>query len=245
MKFLHELPGIYRGCQKLTSQVKSSPPTSISTESVNGFRREILDWYETNSRILPWRQLGASSYVRIVVEVLLQRTRAETVASYLASFLHHYPDWKTLAAAEREHLSMHLKPLGLWQRRTTSLSGLAKAIAHLDGRWPRERRELELLPAVGQYVASAVLLFEHGKREALMDASMARLLRRYFDLKPQKADIRYDRLLQETAYRILADDDPIALNWAMLDFAAVYCKVRDPLCANCPLRDNCKFPART
>jgi A/G-specific adenine glycosylase len=175
----------------------------------------------------------------VVVEVLLQRTRAETVRAFLPSFLERFPSWEAVAACKLDELGEALKPIGLWRRRAPPLLGLAKEMVVRDGLWPRDRDELENIPAVGQYVANAVLLFIHDEPHPLMDASMARLLRRYFTINPEMADIRYDRKLHAVAYRVLAAGNASHMNWAMLDVAALYCKPRQPVCLVCPLRRNC------
>ena len=48
----------------------------------NDFKRiqaKLLDWYQEKGRSFPWRKEGITKYQRIVTEVLLQRTKAETV----------------------------------------------------------------------------------------------------------------------------------------------------------------------
>ncbi len=205
------------------------------------FSTKVLHWFSDHKRRFAWREPSTDRYMKIVAEVLLQRTRAETVSAFLPQFLQLYPDWESLAQADETVLSEVLKPLGLWRRRTTSLLGLARGIVEREGIWPLDRQDLESIPAVGQYVANAVLLFEHSSNAPLLDASMARLLRRYFDLSPVKADIRYDKLLQTVAYKVLRQGNPISLNWGMLDLAAVHCKPSTPKCDTCPLRSTCQF----
>lgn len=215
--------------------------TQPSTARVTRFCLRLRGWYATSSRQFPWRQSEASNYVRIVVELLLQRTRAETVAAFFPSFLMRFPDWGALASADPSDLEVVLKPIGLWRRRALAMMLLAQDMVRRGGQWPDNRPQLESLPAVGQYVANSVLLFIHGQREPLLDASMARLLRRYFGLSPIKADIRHDKVLHSTAYLVLAKQDPIEINWAMLDLAAAICRPRMPRCSECPLRRACCF----
>ena len=106
------------------------------------------------------------------------------------------------------------------------------------GEFPNSRQELEMLPAVGQYVASAVLLFSHGRSAPLLDANMARLLERVFE--PRKlVDIRYDPGLQALARDFFRSRRSIELNWAALDVAALYCRRANPVCVDCPLRNRC------
>lgn len=220
-------------------RTEKAPGTSLPGRRAPAFRRRLLVWFTANGRAFPWREPGASPYLLLVVEVLLQRTRAETIRAFLPSFLERFPSWEAIATCELAKLGEALKPIGLWRRRAPPLLGLAKEMVARAGEWPLDRDALERIPAVGQYVANAALLFIHDQPHPLMDASMARLLRRYFTITPEMADIRYDKKLHEVAYRVLAAGNATHLNWAMLDLAALYCKPRQPVCLACPLRRAC------
>ena len=50
------------------------------------FRNELLSWFESNKRDFPWRKDGISNYEIILSEILLQRTKAETVSNYYNYF---------------------------------------------------------------------------------------------------------------------------------------------------------------
>lgn len=222
-----------------------TPRKSISSDRLSRFRRKLLTWFASEGRQFPWRKASASPYLQLVVEVLLQRTRAETVAAFLPRFLNEYPEWAALAESSLSKLSADLQPIGLWRRRASPLQGLAKELVRRGLTWPRERRELEQLPAVGQYVANAALLFIHGEPHPLMDAGMARLLRRYFAMLPGKADIRHDATLHAVAYRVLQRGDAATLNWAILDIAACFCTLQTPKCSECPLKRSCMHARST
>lgn len=203
------------------------------------FRSRLLSWFGTNARRFPWRSRRASTYVQIVSEVLLQRTRAEVVARMMPVFVSRYPDWGSLTRARRSELEEVLRPLGLWRRRAASIAGLARYADAVDGKFPRQRAEIETIPAVGQYVASAILLFVHGEASPLLDTNMARVLERYFGPR-QLADIRHDPYLQSLAFSIVDCSRPIDLNWAILDLGAAICTPREPDCRACPLRAGCR-----
>jgi A/G-specific adenine glycosylase len=106
--------------------------------------------------------------------------------------------------------------------------------------FPVTRDEIEGLPGIGQYIASALLLFCHGSREPMLDVNMARVLERCFS--PRKlADIRYDPWLQSLARRVTDHDQTVEINWAILDLASKVCLPRRPTCNLCPLRTCCRY----
>jgi A/G-specific adenine glycosylase len=110
------------------------------------------------------------------------------------------------------------------------------------GRFPKRRNEIEELPGIGQYIASAILLFSSGAKEPLLDVNMARVLERCFS--PRKlVDIRYDPWLQALARMVVDHKQSAEINWAVLDLAAAYCSTRQPDCVACPLRKCCRYAA--
>jgi A/G-specific adenine glycosylase len=206
-------------------------------------RRSLRRWFKTRGRSFPWREPGTSLYELVVSEILLQRTRAETVAPFFRAFTARFPSWQAIAEASVDEVGAFLKPIGLWRRRAASLTALAREMASRSGEFPKTREEIETLPAVGQYVASSVLLFSGMKTEPLLDVNMARVLERMFG--PRKlVDLRDDPHLQAISRVIVRGRHATTLNWALLDLAATVCKLDEPRCIQCPVRLHCRY-ART
>ncbi len=211
---------------------------STKRETLLEFRRRLFAWYANNGRNFPWRRSSASKYKLVISELLLQRTRAETVANFFDTFIHQYPSWKKLAEATAPEIGQVIQPIGLWKRRALTLKQLATVMAKRNGRFPRARAEVEALPGVGQYITNAILLLCHGEAQPLLDANMARVLERVFG--PRKlADIRYDPYLQDLALEVVRCKEAKELNWAILDLAASKCLPRKPRCSTCPLEMMC------
>ncbi len=204
------------------------------------FRKRILAWYRAEGRMFPWREQARSDYEKIVAEVLLQRTKAETVAKHYGDFLQTFPDWKHLADAPEEHIEQALKPLGLYKQRAGVFKCLSQAIMQMEGNTPSKRAHIDKLPGVGQYIANAVELICHGKRRPLIDVNMARVLERVF--RPRKlVDIRYDPYLQELSKKVVNSPYAREINFAILDFAAKVCKSKNPRCEICPFTRYCSW----
>jgi len=64
---------------------------------ITHLREDLLGWFSHYGRKLPWRSARASEFEKICVEVLLQRTRAETVAAMYPAFFAQYKNWSDLA----------------------------------------------------------------------------------------------------------------------------------------------------
>ncbi|WP_348637624.1 hypothetical protein [Minwuia sp. IMCC3077] len=214
------------------------PLTRGEKQRISRLRPRLLEWYDANGRDFPWRRESADNFERICVEVLLQRTRAETVARVYGPFFGRFKCWQDIADASISELEYQFKPIGLWKRRARSIKGLAIYAADRGGLFPESELELDRIPAVGQYVKNAILMFQHGKPRPLLDVNMARVLERY--IRPRRlADIRHDPWLQEAAHWLVRHDDPAKVNWAALDLASAICKSRHPLCSTCALERRC------
>lgn len=220
--------------------VKAGDITHITEHDIRHFQDRLLTWYRDHGRHFPWRNKSANTYQKILAEVLLQRTQARAVSRFFPEFIRRFPSWVKLALASEEDLRGYLQPLGLWRRRAASLQRLALEMARRRGRFPENRGEIESLPGVGQYITNSILLFVHGEPHPLLDTNMARVLERYFG--PRKlADIRYDPYLQTLSKAVINSDDAAELNWAILDHAALVCKLKNPRCGDCPVESGCKF----
>ncbi|TCC97131.1 HhH-GPD family protein [Pedobacter hiemivivus] len=210
------------------------------TEKISFMQSRLLKWFESNQRFFSWRQPNLSNYQIIISEVLLQRTKAETVSKLYDQFITKYPDWDSLHNAILFDIETFLRPAGLYKQKASRLYMLAKYMVENEGKLPKERSELNKLPFMGQYIANAVELQIFNKRMPLLDINMARVLERYFG--PRKlSDIRYDPYLQDLALKIVDHSRSKEVSWAILDFSASICKKRNPLCCSCPLSKNCLY----
>ena len=232
--------------QLLAKVVKRRPASpdkqpQVDKTAIREFRQGILEWYQRYGRQFPWRQ-ATSCYERIVAEILLQRTQANTVAKFYPRFIEKYPSWEVLAQAAEGDLQVLLQPIGLWRRRAHTMVALASVIVGEQGRLPSSRDELESLPGISQYMASSILLLCHGERVALVDVNVARVLERVFGER-HLSDIRYDPYLQNLAQRVVRAGDPVSCNWAIIDLASAICLPTTPKCSICPLRGVCRFAA--
>jgi A/G-specific adenine glycosylase len=212
----------------------------VSKEKIKFFQKRLLKWYELNGRKFYWRKNGLSNYQLVIAEVLLQRTKAETVANFYPDFIIEFPNWKSLAEANLQRIEDYLKPIGLYRQRSVRLKNLAIEMVKRNGRLPKDREDLESIPFMGQYTANAVELVIFNQPSPLVDVNMARVLERFFG--PRKlSDIRYDPYLQELSYSVVNHINTKKMNWAILDFAALICKAQKPLHHACPLKKYCSY----
>jgi DNA (cytosine-5)-methyltransferase 1 len=207
---------------------------------IKHFRKILLAWFETNKREFPWRKEEISNFERIFSEILLQRTKAETVSKYYDTFFAKYPDWNSLLTTTDFDLEMMLKPLGLHTQRAGRIRKIIDEYKLKGGYLPRNKNELMESSMASLYLSGAYELFILNNRAALLDVNMSRVLRRFFFPKEFK-DVRNDKIVQELSQEVINVKACKELNWAILDFAALVCKAQNPKCFDCPLNSKCCY----
>jgi A/G-specific adenine glycosylase len=191
-------------------------------------------------RTFSWRLSNASQYEKIIAEILLQRTKAQTVESFIRTFIIRFPSWSELSSNSVDDIAYFIRPIGLFNQKAKKLHDLGVELVLRDCIIPNSREELEKLPGVGQYIANSILLFSFQQREPLLDVNMQRVLERYFGPRIL-VDIRYDPYLQKLSRLVVACDNPVDINYGILDFASLVCKIKEPLCISCVISKKCEY----
>ena len=62
---------------------------------------KLIDWYELNHRILPWRETD-NPYKIWISEIILQQTRVAQGMEYYMRFVERFPDVESLANATED-----------------------------------------------------------------------------------------------------------------------------------------------
>jgi A/G-specific adenine glycosylase len=201
--------------------------------------KSLLDWYGRARRDLPWRRVR-DPYAIWVSETMLQQTRVQTAIPYYERFMREMPTLRSLAEAPEERVLALWSGLGYY-RRARMLHAAAKQVAEgHGGRIPEEAGELLRLKGVGRYTAGAIASIAFGKRAALVDGNVARVLSRLFAIDEDVKSTRGVAALWRVAEELVEDvDDPGGWNQALMELGATVCSPREPSCGDCPVRGDC------
>lgn len=222
---------------------------SPGSESQPGLRQlpvlELLAWGDRFGRTFPWRDPAAEPFAVLVAEVLLRKTRAESVVPVWRRLLATFPTPCALAEADEDLLGGILRPLGLNRVRAHQLTGLSRTICEqFGGRVPSTATDLKRLPGVGRYGSSAITLLLGYEAPAPVDANIARIISRFYGLAPPREIHK-----AEQYWRLVSDSAPIgntrAYTLALIDLGALVCRARQAHCSACPLRARCAFSMQT
>ena len=200
---------------------------------------EIIEWFNTNQRELPWRAKGFSPWGTLVSEFMLQQTPVSRVIPKLEEFLDRWPTPEDLAGSPQSEIVRLWSNLG-YPRRALWLHGCATEIVkRFGGVVPRHIDDLLSLPGVGPYTARAVAVFAYGEHEPVVDTNIRRVIARHNHGNADQGPVSTSKDLADMAALLPSPELSPAFNAAMMELGAVVCTARNPSCEVCPISDTC------
>jgi A/G-specific adenine glycosylase len=204
------------------------------------FRRHLLAWYRRHGRTLPWRDTRDPYHI-LVSEVMLQQTQVDRVLPKYEEWLDRYPSFEALADAPIADVVSTWYPLG-YNIRPRRLHAIAReAVSRYGGRLPDDEDTLLSFKGIGEYTAGAVRSFAFGKRAAILDTNVARVLFRVFVGAGDPGSHAMKRRLWAISWAVLPHRHVFDFNQALMDFGATACTARNPRCQSCPLARKCRM----
>jgi A/G-specific adenine glycosylase len=211
----------------------------LTGAALTHFRKQLLAWFGEFRRELPWR--GTKDPYRVwLSEIMLQQTRVAAAIPYYQRFLERFPDVSALAEAPEVEVLRLWAGLGYYSRARNLQKTARKIVSEHNCRFPKSLEEILALPGIGQYTAAAILSIAHGKKLAVLDGNVARVLAR---LNAVRGNLRTGgrwQELQKTADALLAPHTPGDWNQAMMELGATICAPRSPQCLLCPVSEYCQ-----
>ena len=140
-----------------------------------------------------------------------------------------------------EGVKPYLKPVGLFNAKSSNLIGLCRQILERHGgEVPSNRAALEALPGVGRKTASIILNIVFGEPEIAVDTHIFRVANRT-GLAPGRTPLAVEQALVANTPAPFKRD---AHHWLLLHGLYV-CTARAPACPKCIIADLCEYPEKT
>jgi A/G-specific adenine glycosylase len=213
------------------------PNAAPSEETRASFREHLLAWWQDNRRDLPWRQTR-DPYRILVSEVMLQQTQVDRVIPYYHAWLDSFPSVHELANAPIGDVIRLWKGLG-YNRRAVNLQRTAQAVVEMGGEFPGDVDALLKLPGIGPYTAGAIACFAFELDVPFIDTNMRRVLHRVLVGVDVPKPVLNDRQVTGLAAEMIPPGNGWNWNQALIEFGALQCTARKPLCVICPLHTEC------
>jgi A/G-specific adenine glycosylase len=216
-----------------------SAPSSLTASELKNFRAELLGWFATYQRNLPWRR-DSDPYRIWISEIMLQQTRVAAVIPYFEKFCARFPDVRALAEADEAEVLRMWSGLGYYSRARNLQAGAQQIVREHGGIFPATEPNIRALRGIGKYTTNAILSIAFGKKHAVVEGNVARVVAR---LEAIRGDLREGprwESLQRTADRLLSPEAPGNWNQAMMELGATICTPRSPQCLLCPVAKFCR-----
>jgi len=208
--------------------------------------RKIIDWYDANARVLPWRVAPNNSqphflpdpYFVWLSEIMLQQTQVVTVQAYFRKFISEWPTIKDLARAELEEVLKAWAGLGYYSR-ARNLKKCAQIVCEeYQGQFPDDIALLKKLPGIGEYTSAALSAIAFGRPVAVVDGNVERVMTRIHAISTPVSDSK--RQIRELTSRLVPVERPGDFAQAVMDLGATICTPKNPSCDRCPWQMICQ-----
>lgn len=201
---------------------------------------DLLAWYDTHARILPWRE-EPTPYRVWVSEIMLQQTRVEAVKPYFERFIEALPDIDALAHASEDTLRKLWEGLGYYHRVSNMKKAAIQCMEQHDGKLPSTYEGLLKLSGIGTYSAGAIASIAFKQSVPAVDGNVLRVFARVWimedDILKESTKKKFQKMLMD----VIPKDRPDAFNQAVMEIGAMVCVPNAaPKCHICPLAPHCK-----
>lgn len=203
-----------------------------------GFSSVLIQWYLTNKRSLPWRQIN-DPYLIWLSEIILQQTRVEQGLPYYVKFSETFPTVVELANASEEQVLKLWQGLGYYSRARNMHASARFIVSQLSGKFPDNYKDLLKLKGVGDYTASAIASICFKEPVAVVDGNVYRVLSRVFGIDIPINSSEGKKHFKKLAEDLLDEKRPSDFNQGLMEFGALQCKPQSPQCGKCPFSQDC------
>ena len=203
------------------------------------FTRHLLQWNSKyNNRAMPWK--GETDPYKIwVSEIILQQTRVEQGWDYYNRFIVAFPTIDKLAKAPETKVFKLWEGLGYYTRCKNLIATARLVSKEYGGKFPDNYETILHLKGVGPYTAAAIASFAYNLPHAVVDGNVFRVLSRFFANNTPIDSTEGKKTFTALANELLDKKEPGIYNQALMDFGAIVCKPKLPLCRQCLLQSRC------
>ncbi|PHR86269.1 MAG: A/G-specific adenine glycosylase [Blastopirellula sp.] len=202
------------------------------------FRSQILRWYKTHARDLPWRA-SRDPYRIWVSEIMLQQTQVATVHDYFLRFLQEFPTVADLAAAKEDRVLRLWEGLGYYRRSRQMHKAAQLIVENYSGVFPQDFQLVNELPGIGRYTAGAITSIAFDDKQPILEANTIRVHARLLAYPDEPTKAAGQRLLWHFAELVLPKKESGRFNQALMELGSQVCTPTNPKCSECPVMGLC------
>ena len=170
---------------------------------------------------------------------MLQQTQVKTVIPYFKNFTKKFKTLKDLSKSNEKEILKMWEGLGYYRRAKNLLKCSKILVRNYDSKLPDSINEIKKLPGVGDYTANALLGLVYNKPRIAVDGNVKRVFSRNLNIDDNK--INFDKFIEENKKKLFTTNRNADFVEALMEFGALMCKPKDPICLTCCLNKTCKY----
>jgi len=187
---------------------------------------------------MPWKSTR-DPYKIWLSEIILQQTRVQQGMPYYSAFIENYPTVNDLANAPIDDVLKLWQGLGYYSRGRNLHATAVNIVENYNGHFPETPKDLAKLKGVGPYTAAAIASFAFDFPAVAIDGNVTRVITRYFGITSPIDISETKKKVEEIADQLLGESQSSIFNQALIDFGAIHCTPKNPLCESCPFNKDC------
>jgi A/G-specific adenine glycosylase len=205
---------------------------------IKSIRQALIAWFGKTGRDLPWRR-DYDPYHVWISEIMLQQTQMDRGVFYYQRWLERFPDIRAVAQAPEREILKYWEGLGYYARARNLLKAAQIMVDMHQGKVPEDHEYLLDLPGVGPYTAAAIASIAYNRDIALVDANVARVFARLFDIDGPIKNGETKKHIHKKAAELLPPGKARVFNQALMDLGGLVCTPKNPACTDCPVAAFC------
>jgi A/G-specific adenine glycosylase len=199
---------------------------------------ELIEWFEENKRLFPWRE-EPTPYRVLVSEMMLQQTQAERVVIFFERWMKRFPTVEELARTSLDEVLKMWEGLGYYSRARFLHAAAIYFVEKCGGEIPSDELSLRKIKGFGEYTSAAVVSFGFHTRAAPCDANVFRVMCRVIEIEEDIGLPKTQKKVRETLLKLLPKEESWIAAEALIELGATVCTKKAPKCKECPLSSSC------
>ncbi|MEC7429983.1 MAG: A/G-specific adenine glycosylase, partial [Planctomycetota bacterium] len=185
-------------------------------------RQNLLDWFDSHQREMPWRS-EKSLYRVWVSEIMLQQTQVVTVIPYFERFVERFPDVGSLAEADESTVLTFWEGLGYYRRARLLHQAAKTIVSDFEGEFPKSFGAVLGLPGIGRYTAGAILSIADNQTLPILEGNTIRVHARLAGVTGDVQKSGTQKSLWSLATSVVDPERPGDLNQALMELGSEVC----------------------
>tara|TARA_B100001564_G_scaffold309383_1_gene280406 strand:- start:752 stop:1627 length:876 start_codon:yes stop_codon:yes gene_type:complete len=170
---------------------------------------------------------------------MLQQTQVKTVIPYFNNFVKRFKTLNCLSKSSEKEVLKLWEGLGYYRRARNLLKSAKKLVRENRSKLPISLEKIKELPGVGEYTGNALLGLVHNKPAIAIDGNVKRFFSR--NLNKDEKKINFQKFIEVNKEILFTTRRNADFVEALMEFGAMVCKPKDPICITCCLNKTCKY----